>query len=223
VREGFASVRCAAALLRHRYHRRPRAPIFSSKSLLYPVFYLVVREFKSEPQRRRMAHWRGRHRAVRRSAGRSNCAPPSLSYLVVELITEEKYHAIIGGKFGYKCAKCGTSEELTLHHALPKSRGGTDRISNLICLCWPCHCSEHKRLTGETIRETIHNSDLPVRGLIGSDRFHTPAFQTSFSRLQQLRKKHKHKPCKPMKWVDYAVLYGRQVEGNKLVWNNVFR
>lgn len=36
---------------------------------------------------------------------------------------------------------------LTLHHILPRSRGGSDSHSNLICLCRGCHDAYHEYLS----------------------------------------------------------------------------
>jgi len=36
---------------------------------------------------------------------------------------------------GGKCAKCGTTENLTLHHIIPLSDGGTDNDDNFMILC----------------------------------------------------------------------------------------
>lgn len=45
---------------------------------------------------------------------------------------------------GGKCAECGTTENLTLHHIVPLSDGGLDEAENFMILC-----DEHqKRLHG---------------------------------------------------------------------------
>ena len=38
-----------------------------------------------------------------------------------------------------KCAYCGSEENLTLDHITPKAKGGTDRITNLVCACSSCN------------------------------------------------------------------------------------
>lgn len=49
----------------------------------------------------------------------------------------------------WECQKCNTkgkpvgTTELHVHHIIPKSRGGKDKISNLITLCHPCHEDVH--------------------------------------------------------------------------------
>jgi len=51
----------------------------------------------------------------------------------------------------YGCAHCGINggphgnAELHAHHIVPKSRGGSDNISNLITLCNECHKAVHSK------------------------------------------------------------------------------
>tara|TARA_R110000744_G_C18907191_1_gene510056 strand:+ start:51 stop:446 length:396 start_codon:yes stop_codon:yes gene_type:complete len=43
-----------------------------------------------------------------------------------------------------KCKICNKkTEHLELHHIIPKSRGGSDDVSNLIELCSECHGNAH--------------------------------------------------------------------------------
>jgi len=37
--------------------------------------------------------------------------------------------------YGYKCAKCGATTDLTLDHIIPKSQGGKTEKKNLQVLC----------------------------------------------------------------------------------------
>ncbi|MEH7355086.1 HNH endonuclease signature motif containing protein [Neobacillus drentensis] len=48
----------------------------------------------------------------------------------------EKYHN--------KCACCGSSENLQLHHKEYFSNGGQNTVDNLILLCVSCHAEQHK-------------------------------------------------------------------------------
>lgn len=45
-------------------------------------------------------------------------------------------------KHGRKCLSCSSTENLTLDHVIPISRGGKDEISNLQPLCKSCNCSK---------------------------------------------------------------------------------
>lgn len=40
---------------------------------------------------------------------------------------------------GNRCQACGAREDLTIDHIVPRSRGGTDRKSNLQVLCRDCN------------------------------------------------------------------------------------
>ncbi len=40
---------------------------------------------------------------------------------------------------GHKCVYCGSSENLTVDHVRPKSKGGTDTADNLVTACRPCN------------------------------------------------------------------------------------
>lgn len=40
---------------------------------------------------------------------------------------------------GDACRYCGSSDELTIDHVIPRSRGGTDHEHNLVVCCRPCN------------------------------------------------------------------------------------
>jgi hypothetical protein len=44
----------------------------------------------------------------------------------------------------YSCRRCGSTGELTLHHVIPRRRGGGDSEDNLVVLCEPCHLLWHR-------------------------------------------------------------------------------
>ena len=44
---------------------------------------------------------------------------------------------------GYRCALCDSTKYLQVHHCVPRSRGGTDSVQNLVCLCADCHALAH--------------------------------------------------------------------------------
>ena len=43
----------------------------------------------------------------------------------------------------WRCQKCGSLENLQIHHKVKRSQQGNDSIENLIALCAPCHASQH--------------------------------------------------------------------------------
>jgi len=46
--------------------------------------------------------------------------------------------------FGHSCAYCGTTSKLTMDHVVPLSRGGGDRIKNLVPGCFSCNSSKQE-------------------------------------------------------------------------------
>lgn len=44
------------------------------------------------------------------------------------------------------CAWCGTISHLTVHHIVPRSKGGTDAIINRMVLCTPHHKAIHRKV-----------------------------------------------------------------------------
>jgi 5-methylcytosine-specific restriction endonuclease McrA len=46
--------------------------------------------------------------------------------------------------FGHSCAYCGTALNLTMDHVVPLSRGGGDRIKNIVPGCFSCNSSKQE-------------------------------------------------------------------------------
>lgn len=44
---------------------------------------------------------------------------------------------------GWRCALCDDPRSLQLHHVWPRAHGGSDKVQNLITLCWKCHAVAH--------------------------------------------------------------------------------
>lgn len=42
-----------------------------------------------------------------------------------------------------ECGNCGSTDALTVHHVVPRALGGTERDTNKVVLCWPCHAKVH--------------------------------------------------------------------------------
>lgn len=55
---------------------------------------------------------------------------------------KRKWRQSIKEHWDYQCAYCGSNENLTLDHITPRSKGGTDRITNLICACKKCNTNK---------------------------------------------------------------------------------
>lgn len=43
---------------------------------------------------------------------------------------------------GGKCHYCGCGHSITFDHIVPKSKGGSNSESNLVCACRPCNSSK---------------------------------------------------------------------------------
>ena len=53
-------------------------------------------------------------------------------------------------KWGRKCAYCGKKDiPLEIEHIIPKSRGGTDRVSNLTIACNKCNLKKDNKTAEE--------------------------------------------------------------------------
>ena len=50
---------------------------------------------------------------------------------------------------GFRCGYCGTRDDLTLDHILPKSRGGQDTWHNLVTACQKCNTYKGNRTPEE--------------------------------------------------------------------------
>jgi 5-methylcytosine-specific restriction endonuclease McrA len=49
----------------------------------------------------------------------------------------------------WRCQKCGSLENLQVHHRVRRSQQGDDSLANLITLCAYCHMAEHSELAFE--------------------------------------------------------------------------
>jgi 5-methylcytosine-specific restriction endonuclease McrA len=60
-------------------------------------------------------------------------------------------------KYDHKCAYCGTGEAfLEVEHIVPRSRGGTDRLSNLCIACHRCNQEKNDRTAAEFGHPEVH-------------------------------------------------------------------
>jgi hypothetical protein len=46
----------------------------------------------------------------------------------------------------HRCANCGSSGEMHVHHIVPLSKGGTNNLTNLKALCRDCHVLVHPHM-----------------------------------------------------------------------------
>ena len=58
---------------------------------------------------------------------------------------KRKWRQAIKEKWNYECAYCGSEENLTLDHITPRSKGGSEKVTNVLCACHSCNQSKgHK-------------------------------------------------------------------------------
>jgi len=55
----------------------------------------------------------------------------------------ENYKAVVHAR-DVVCQNCGSSKNLTVHHIIPKCRGGSNTPENCILLCRDCHRALHE-------------------------------------------------------------------------------
>lgn len=55
---------------------------------------------------------------------------------------KRKWRNSIKEKWNYQCAYCGSEEDLTLDHITPRSKGGSNRVTNVLCACKQCNNSK---------------------------------------------------------------------------------
>ena len=46
----------------------------------------------------------------------------------------------------WRCQKCGSLEDLQIHHKVKRSQLGDDALQNLVTYCAQCHMKEHGQL-----------------------------------------------------------------------------
>lgn len=87
---------------------------------------------------------------------------------------------------GCKCKMCGENDikELQLHHIIPISINGDNRLDNLMCVCRNCHKRLHK---------AYRNSDNPIElGKLLSEEaiFHNEGFTIFYDCVQRYEREY---------------------------------
>ena len=67
----------------------------------------------------------------------------------------EKIRPAVLERFNYQCVTCGTSEDLTVDHIIPKVHGGTDDMDNLRVMCRR-HNSNKGARVGPVVQEWMN-------------------------------------------------------------------
>lgn len=71
---------------------------------------------------------------------------------------------------GYECVYCGSTQNLTLDHVYPKSKGGKDTWNNLVTACHVCNSEKSDKVIDKsklnicrpTYFYAIHNTDMNI-------------------------------------------------------------
>jgi 5-methylcytosine-specific restriction endonuclease McrA len=74
---------------------------------------------------------------------------------------------------GWRCRKCGSLENLQVHHKMKRSHQGNDSLDNLVTLCGHCHMAEHGQLyfqlgTLKPLRRTPENRPHATTASVGA-------------------------------------------------------
>lgn len=57
---------------------------------------------------------------------------------------KREWRKMIKDKWGNQCAYCGSTEELTIDHVVPRTKGGSHLVHNVVCCCNECNRSKGK-------------------------------------------------------------------------------
>lgn len=52
---------------------------------------------------------------------------------------KREWRKMIKEKWNNECAYCGSTENLTIDHVVPRSKGGSDFVTNVVCSCKGCN------------------------------------------------------------------------------------
>lgn len=64
-------------------------------------------------------------------------------------------------EWDYKCAYCGSEENLTIDHIVPQSKGGLDTTKNVVCCCHSCNQSKgHEHWKLWYVQQEFYNEDM---------------------------------------------------------------
>jgi predicted restriction endonuclease len=73
---------------------------------------------------------------------------------------KRKWRQSIKEHWDYECAYCGETENLTLDHITPRSKGGSDRVTNVLCACKECNISKgHQMWSDWYLNQTFFTTE----------------------------------------------------------------
>jgi len=78
---------------------------------------------------------------------------------------KDQMRLIVQRRDKYTCQRCGeTGSPRYVHHIVPRHRGGTDDLENLVTLCHHCHCEAHRASDGQNAKSTVKADGEPCAG-----------------------------------------------------------
>jgi CRISPR/Cas system Type II protein with McrA/HNH and RuvC-like nuclease domain len=109
--------------------------------------------------------------------------------LIIRLLTYIKYRvknlkvsrSRLYKRDGHKCSYCGSPKNLTIDHVIPKSKGGTNRWTNLITCCGSCNRKKGNK-TPEEAGMTLNI--IPYEPSLFSEVFHN-SIETVWNEFQK--------------------------------------
>ena len=73
---------------------------------------------------------------------------------------KRKWRQSIKENWNYKCAYCGSEENLTLDHITPRTKGGSDRVINVLCAWHSCnHSKGHQMWSDWYLQQTFFTTE----------------------------------------------------------------
>lgn len=73
---------------------------------------------------------------------------------------KRKWRQTIKEQWNHQCAYCGSEKNITLDHITPRSKGGSDKITNILCACKNCNASKgHQKWYDWYIQQTFFTTD----------------------------------------------------------------
>jgi predicted restriction endonuclease len=73
---------------------------------------------------------------------------------------KRKWRQSIKENWNYKCAYCGSEENLTIDHITPRTKGGSDRVINVLCACHSCNQSKgHQMWSDWYLQQTFFTTE----------------------------------------------------------------
>ena len=70
-----------------------------------------------------------------------------------------RFNVFLRDKF--ECQYCGSEDDLTFDHVIPRSRGGRTTWENIVTACAPCNLSKGGRTPREAGMQPFHNARRP--------------------------------------------------------------